>query len=113
MHMGMPKTVAMPAASACCMIVSGMIIMRIMGVVMIVLFRAARMRMGVCICCVIMPCGAGFFCMAMPVCLARHVVLMITGRTRRLGRWRMIVRRRHGKAHSCMNGTRIAGVGAS
>lgn len=98
MHMGVPKTVAMPAASTCCMVVPGMIIMRIMGVVMI--FRAALMRVGVGICCVIMPCGAGFFCMAMPVCLARRVVRMTTGRTRRLGRWRMIVRRRHGKAHS-------------
>lgn len=99
MHMGVPKTVAVPAASAGCMIVPGVIItMRIMGVVMI--FRAARMRMGVGICCVIMPCGAGFFCMAVPVCLARRVVRMTTGGTRRLGRWRMIVRRRHGKAHS-------------
>lgn len=95
--MGVPKTVAMPAASTCCMIVPGMIIMRIMGVVMI--FRAACMRVGVCICCVIMPCGAGA-CMAVPVCLARRMVRMTTGRTRRLGRWRMIVRRRHGKAHS-------------
>lgn len=86
MHMGVPKTVAVPAASAGCMIVPGVIItMRIMGVG---------------ICCVIMPCGAGFFCMAVPVCLARRVVRMTTGGTRRLGRWRMIVRRRHGKAHS-------------
>lgn len=94
--MGVPKTVAMPAACARSMIVPGVIIMR---VVMLMVCCAALMGVCVCIRCVIMPCGAGF-CMAVPICLARRVVCMTTGGTRRLGRWRVIVQRRHGKAHS-------------
>lgn len=104
--MGVPKTVAVPAASAMCMVmpgvvIMGMVIMRIMGVVMIMVCCAACMRMGVRICCMVMPCGAGGGMSVPVICLlARRSVRMTTGRTRRLGRGRRIVRRRHGKAFS-------------
>ena len=79
MHMGVPKTVAVPATSTCSMVVPGMVIMPSVIIMGVVMFScAAFMRVGVRICCGIMLCGAGF-CMAVRVWLARRVVCMTTG----------------------------------